>query len=90
MRFTIKGGLQSRAANNRVNTVITPPGPWTNSGPLSRGCRLYPKNLFRHSFLGHSGREQARAAQKSWIVKNTLNTVKIFRVNSVSRASASC
>ena len=25
MRLTIKGGLQSRAANNRVNTVITSP-----------------------------------------------------------------
>jgi len=26
---------------SKVGDVVTPPGPWTNFGPISRGCRLY-------------------------------------------------
>jgi len=42
---------------SKVGYVVTPPGPWTNFGPLSRGCSVdcSLKALVRHSFLRHFG-----------------------------------
>jgi len=37
-------------------TCVTPPGPWTTSGPLSHGCSQ--QGLPRQSFWGHSGAGQ--------------------------------
>ena len=35
--------------------LVTPPGPWTNFGPLPMSVDCSLKVLVLHSFLGHSG-----------------------------------
>ena len=45
--------LYTKTGPSDVGDVVTPPGPWTTSAPLSRECS--PKDLFHHSSLGHSG-----------------------------------
>ena len=42
---------------SKVGDVVTPAGPWTHFGPLSRGCSVdcSLKDLVRHSFQGHFG-----------------------------------
>ena len=37
---------------SKVGDVVTPPGPWTTSGPLSRGCTLQPEGLCSPFFAG--------------------------------------
>jgi len=47
-------GLRSalKTGPSKVGDVFTPPGPWTNFGPLSRGCRLWPEGLSPLLFPG--------------------------------------
>ena len=61
MRLTIKGGLQSRAANNRVNTVLSGDSGWQvrDVDVEEKGARTDPcdtpflrcRNLLRVTFL---------------------------------------
>jgi len=41
--------VHTKTGPSKAGDVVTPPGP------LSSGCRLYPKDLVRYSFLGQSG-----------------------------------
>ena len=44
--------LHTKTGPSRLGDVVTPPGPWTNFGPLSVGVDWNLKDLVRHSFLG--------------------------------------
>jgi len=44
---------QHQDGTKQGRRCVTPPGPWTTSGPLYRG--FIQKDLPRQSFLGHSG-----------------------------------
>jgi len=41
--------LHTKMGPSKVGVVITPPGPWSTSGPLSRACQ---QDLSRQPFLG--------------------------------------
>jgi len=43
----------SKTGSSQVGDVITPPGPWSTSGPVSRGCSQ--QDSPHQSFLSHSG-----------------------------------
>jgi len=44
--------LHAKTRPSKVGDIVTPPGPWTTSGPLSRGCGLYPEGLISPFFPG--------------------------------------
>jgi len=56
-RSTAISDSSAGSGPSKVGDVVTPPGPWTNFGPLSRGCSVdcSLKDLVRHSFQGHFG-----------------------------------
>jgi len=58
----------------KVEDVVTPPSPWSTSGPLSRG--FSQQDLLQQSFLGHSGH----------VAKPTFMDLSIQRSGSTFRA----
>jgi len=44
--------LHTKTGPSKVGDVVTPPGPWTNFGPHSRGRRLQPEGLSSPFFPG--------------------------------------
>jgi len=45
--------LHTKMGSSKVGDAVTPPRPWTTSGPLSRGFSQHA--MPRQSFVGHSG-----------------------------------
>jgi len=44
--------VHTKTGASKVGDVVRPPGPWTTSGPLSRGCSQ--QDLPRQSFLRYA------------------------------------
>ena len=57
MQFQIVLLAPHQDGTKQGRRYVTPPGP------LSSGCRLYPKDLVRYSLLGHSGPSMAELTQ---------------------------
>ena len=55
--------LHTKTGPGKFGDVVTPPGRWTTSGPLSRECSQ--QDLPCHPFVGNSG-HMPETTQDSW------------------------
>jgi len=78
---------QYRTKQGRSEDVSTPPGPWTTSGPLSRG--FSQQNLPRQSFVGHSGHMAEPTCSWDLSMRRSGSTFRALRISQLRLLSGS-